>query len=159
MNCRQSQHLLSLERDNQLPAESRSALDGHLAGCGDCRQHRDELAAAAAAWKTNSARIETPDAKGEWNLLRARLARPDRVTVKRGIPAWGWFAGLGLPAALACLALFLVINQPISDAVESVQMAQAPARAEYVELGDDSASPVIYVDQQSGWLIVWAEGA
>ena len=32
-----------------------------------------------------------------------------------------------------------------------------PARAEYVELADANASPTVFVDDQSGLLVVWAE--
>ncbi|MEN9403282.1 MAG: hypothetical protein RL091_1985, partial [Verrucomicrobiota bacterium] len=32
----------------------------------------------------------------------------------------------------------------------------AVARAEYVEAGDVNASTMVYVDKESGWLVVWA---
>ncbi len=30
------------------------------------------------------------------------------------------------------------------------------ARADFVELTDGSATPLVYVDRESGWLVVWA---
>lgn len=154
MNCRQSQHLLSLDRDDRLPAESRTALDAHLAGCADCRRHRDALAASLTSLKAGDARIQTPDAKAEWLQLSARLDAPAHRPRRTFSP--GWLTALSAGGALAALALVSTLNQPAAPPA-GPQLAQAPARAEFVELGDETATPIIYVDQDSGWLIVWAE--
>lgn len=155
MNCRQSQHLLSLDRDDRLPAERRPALDAHLAGCPDCRRHRDALAAALDSLRTGDARIQTPDAKAEWLLLSAKLEAPSRQP-RRDINR-GWLKALTAGGAFAALALVFALNRPAATPT-GPQLVQAPAHAEFVELGDPEATTIVYVDQDSGWLIVWAEG-
>lgn len=160
MNCRQSLHLLSAERDASLSSGQRAALDAHLEQCTDCRQQQAALTAVIETLRTNDAQVEVPDAKAAWLQLRADLNTSRRTASaprRRFRP--GWLTVLGLPAALACIALAFILSHTPPDQPSASQVAQLPARAEYLELGDDAAIPVIYVDQQSGWLIVWAEGA
>jgi anti-sigma factor RsiW len=144
-----------------MPAERRPALDAHLAGCADCRRHHDELSAALASLKANDLRIQTPDAKAEWLLLSARLnqsAQPRPRTWRT--PDHKWAAIWSTGALAACLALAFLLNRGGHPGDETtLAQVPAPARADYVELGDATATPVVYLDQDTGWLIVWAEGA
>jgi anti-sigma factor RsiW len=162
MNCRDITPLLSAERDGPLDAAVRETLERHVAACPSCRHARAVLAEAAIAWREDAARASVPDPAGEWRMLRARLRADAPVGGEpRRLPAWLVHAGtIPLAAAAAWLAM-LALNPATPAPDQSVPArvalaAPAPARADYVETSGD-ASPLVYVDQESGWLIVWAE--
>lgn len=160
MNCRQAQHLLSRERDALLGPAERVALDAHLAECAGCRRIQSDLAAAAAAWRSADASVATPDPKAESLLLSATLDRQSRPSSRRTwrTPDHKWITIWSTGVMAAAIALTLIINRhPFRDGDDTVA-AVVSARADYVELGDETATPVVYVDEDSGWLIVWAEG-
>ncbi len=155
MNCRRSQRLLSLDRDEPMRAEHAATLDAHLTACADCRRHRDLLADAITGLRANQESIQTPDAQAEWRLLSATLDRPANPQRPRASRR-AWIAVWSTGAALAALAVAFV-SGPFDSAPPVA--ATTLARAEFVELGDATATPVVFVDHDSGWLIVWAEGA
>jgi hypothetical protein len=157
MNCQDATNLLFAERDRTLARIEREALDEHLAGCPDCKVLRAGLADAATAWRETSAATAVPDPGGEWRVLRERL-RPAPVA-SHGKPRHRrstWIAWTGLPLAAAAAVALVVWLQPRPFAPSSDPDVAATARAEFVEAGDRSAATVVYVDQESGWLIVWA---
>lgn len=148
MNCRDVQRLLSAERDGALTAPGRADLAGHMAECADCRQFQALLIETGESLRRAEARVQVPDEERAWQDIRReiRVIRP----AKAG--AWWrplrWAVPLGAAAAAAIVAWL-----PGDDefAVQSV------ARAEFVEVPND-ASSVVYVDDKSGWLVVWADG-
>lgn len=153
MNCRAATRHLAAERDAPLPASVQAGLEHHLATCPACARARAALAEAADAWRENTAHVTPPSPAAEWRELRASLhAAPPA----RRIPAWLFAAG-GLPlAAAAAWAVLLLARDPAPDSPSAALALQpAAARAEFIETGDDS-SPVVFLDQSSGWLIVWA---
>ncbi len=168
MNCRDTENLLFAERDGTLTSEQRAVLDRHVAECAGCRQLRDDLAAAAAAWRANTAAVKVPDADTEWRKLRAQLHGEEvRTPARRRLAPvillsenqkrnlfW-----LGAPlAAAAAVALTLFVQTsptPPARATTAAAPAAFTARAEYVEVSD-AASPLVYMDKESGWLVVWA---
>ena len=164
MNCRDVPPLLSAERDGPLDAAVRAALEQHVAACPSCRNTRAALAEAAEAWRSGTDHTPTPDPAGEWRTLRARIrstGTENNRPAPRPLAAWLLAAG-ALPFAaaavwLAILVLKPAVPAPAKSAPAVVALAApAPARADYVETPADS-SPVVYLDQESGWLIVWAE--
>ena len=50
------------------------------------------------------------------------------------------------------------VAMPPSPMATEVATAEV-ARADYVEAGDTNASTMVYVDKDSGWLVVWASDA
>lgn len=151
MNCRAATRHLAVERDAPLSASLQAGLERHLASCPECARVRAALAESADAWRQNTARVTPPSPAAEWRELRASLhAAPP----PRRIPAWLFAAG-GLPlAAAAAWGVLLALRPP--DPATEIALHPAAARAEFIETGDDS-SPVVFIDQSSGWLIVWAE--
>jgi hypothetical protein len=72
-------------------------------------------------------------------------------------PAWAAWTGLPLAAAAALALVFWAPDDAPTATGEDATFAEAaPAYAEFVEASDNAASTVVYVDQESGWLIVWA---
>ncbi|MBA3850326.1 MAG: hypothetical protein C0502_10095 [Opitutus sp.] len=148
MNCRQATPLLSAARDGALSPEQRAGLARHVAECAACRQLQAEFAAAMAALRTDAARAAVPDADEEWRLLRARLSAPAKRT--RRLAPVAWFT---LPlAAAAALALVFFAGRPAAPELDGVGLAQA----DFVEVADPSATPIVYTDRESGVLVIWA---
>lgn len=151
MNCRNAQDLLLAERDGVLTGEQRAALDAHVAACPACQRQRTAVGEAMEAVRAEWASAPLPDRDEAWQDLRVRLHPPAaRKTRRRGAPLL-W---LGAPLAAA---IALLLFRPVPPPVTAV-VAETPttASADYVELSDARATPMVYVDDDSGWLVVWA---
>jgi hypothetical protein len=106
------------------------------------------------------AAIPVPKADEAWRDLRSQLQQPAR---KRPMAPIIWF---GAPvAAAAALAIAFFITRP-APSEPSGELALTPvydssiiAGADYVEAGDPDASVMVFVDKESGWLVVWATDA
>lgn len=84
-------------------------------------------------------------AERAWRELRAKL--PERRRPGRPGPA-GWLAW-GLPAAAAAALAFVV-------AVQRPEEVDTPASVEYVDVPGSDAPTVVFLDDESGWLVVWS---
>ncbi len=153
MKCREIESLLLTERDGVLTSEQHAALAGHVAACPVCRQLRANLTEATLFLKTDAANVPVPDADQAWHELHARLhdtsARPAR---KRPLAPVIWF-GSSLAAAAALTFAYLYRKPPPMETV--ILDNDVVAEAEFVEAGDPNASTLVYVDKESGWLVVW----
>jgi predicted anti-sigma-YlaC factor YlaD len=152
MNCRSAQPLLSAERDGALAFRERADLEAHVAGCAECRRFQATLAATGEQLRAAAARVVVPDEVRAWQDIQReiRLSKPEAAR-----PWWNvvrWAVPLTGVAALAMVAFISPDLTDDDDAMPTV------ARAEYVEVGGD-ASSMVYVDDKSGWLVVWAEPA
>lgn len=154
MNCRDIEPLLLAERDGVLTSEQHTALAGHVAVCPACRQFRAALTEAALFLKTDAANVPVPDADQAWRELRPQLAgEKARPAKKRPLAPVIWF-GSTLAAAAALTFAFLSRQpQPMPTVILDNDVV---AEAEFVEAGDINASMMVYVDTESGWLVVWA---
>jgi anti-sigma factor RsiW len=157
MTCRDIEPLLLAERDGGLTTGQLAALAGHVASCPACRQRRADLTEAMLFLKTDAANVAVPEAGEEWREVRARLRTArDQPAKKRPLAPLVWF-GSSLAAA-AALTFVLVSRSP--QPVELVILDHdAVAEAEFVETGDRNASTLVYVDKESGWLVVWTTDA
>lgn len=158
MNCREAQDQIFAERDGAPDDSRRAALDGHVAHCADCRRIQDDLTATFALWRTRAESVTVPDAEREWHAVRRQI----RGGVEAGTSAttrsrwsFSWFA-VPLGAA-AALALALYVSPPRPDAVEPTDAALTHgASAESIDVPGSNASTMVFVDDKSGWLVVWA---
>jgi anti-sigma factor RsiW len=159
MKCRDIEPLLLAERDGVLTPKQHAELAAHVAGCPACRRARLNYGDAVTFLKTDAANVAVPDADKEWRTIRAQLhgetAKPVR---KRPLAPIIWFSA-PLAAAAALAFAFFVTKSPVPQ-TPSLTTPQAPAtevaRADFVEAGDANASTMVYVDKDSGWLVVWA---
>lgn len=151
MNCRASEPLILAERDGVLTSEQHAALTRHLATCPACRQLRDNLAEAMSAVRSDTANVPTPDVEAEWRAVQAKINAPasSQRTRRRAAPIIWLSAPLAAAAAIA-LAFLATRSIPGSS-------RDAVAQADFVEVADPAATPIVYADQESGWLVVWAE--
>ena len=174
MNCRHAQNELLAARDTPSGAASSSALTEHLQGCPDCQALQQQLAAATTAWRETEAQVIVPDAQQEWHAVRRRLRQNESAGTTT---AW-WRRTLQYTAPLAAAAAVALVvwtgrqdpaATPLVTPNATIEVAQTEdpwaefadhfayaANVEYVETENDEASPFVYVDDESGWLIVWA---
>lgn len=174
MNCRHAQDKLLAARDTPSGAAGSNALTEHLQGCPDCRALQQQLAAATSAWRETEAQVTVPDAQQEWHAVRRRLRQGKSAETT---PVW-WRRSLAYTAPLAAVAAVALVfwtGRPTPSVAPSlspettIEVAQTEdpwaefadhfayaANVEYVETENDEASPFVYVDDESGWLIVWA---
>ena len=158
MNCRDSESLILAERDGVLTPEQHAALSDHVAACPACRQLRISLSTALDSFQADVAAISVPDASETWRELQAKLHQPAR---KRPLAPVIWFSA-PLAAAAAVAIAFFAIRPAAPTAPDAIVLAQPLhdpsiiAGADFVEAGDPNAITLVYVDKESGWLVVWA---
>ena len=157
MNCREAQSQIFAERDGALDHTQRAALEGHVAQCGTCQRTRENLTAALAGWRNQASHAVVPDVEREWHAVRRQIRGGAEAGAERtSRPRRNLFTWLAVPlgaAAAIAVAMFITL-QP-----ESTLQAGAPARvahANSVEVRGDDAATVVFVDDKSGWLFVWA---
>ena len=159
MNCRDTELLILAERDSVLTSEQRASLSTHVAGCPRCRQLRSTLSEAMTGFRHDAATVAVPDAAEAWRELSAGLhetpAKPERK--RRPLAPINWF---GAPlAAAAAVSFAFFVGRPSAPTLSPSTSVAESARADYVEAGDVNASTMVYVDKDSGWLVVWAADA
>ena len=158
MNCRDIEPLLLAERDGVLTSKQHADLAAHVAGCPACRRERLIYGEAVTFLKTDAANVAVPDAEKEWRSIRSQLhAGGAKSAKKRPLAPLIWFSA-PLAAAAALAFAFFVTRPPVTQA-PSLTPQTSPtevARADFVEAGDTNASTMVYVDKDSGWLVVWA---
>lgn len=152
--CNEIERLLLSEPDGALTATELAELEAHVSGCEACRRQRNQLSTVSSSLKKSQAEVPIPSSREEWMTLRNRIHeergaerktnRWSRPWLRWGIPA----LSLGTAAAVACI---LYLRAPSPAPFSRVTIA----RAEYVQ-SENAASTLVYVDQESGWLIVWA---
>ena len=165
MNCRDIESLILAERDGALTKAQLAALSDHVAACPACLKLRRDLTSAIDAYKADVAAVAVPDADDAWRDLQTRLAKPAK---QRPLAPVIWF-GASLAAA-AAIAVALFVTRPLPSPTPSDELAVVTpppplhdpsviAGADFVEAGDPNASTLVYVDKESGWLVVWATDA
>jgi len=153
MNCHDIEALLLRESDHALSAAETALLDRHLSTCVACRERRTHLVIALDSYRTDAAVVPLPDVEAEWRTLQAKLtsAAPNPSRKRRLAPVI-WFAA-PLAAAAAIAFVLLRLNPPTK---ENPVPATEVAAADYVDAGETNAATMVYVDKDSGWLVVWA---
>lgn len=117
-----------------------------MAECAACQRWQVELARAMDAVRADAAAVPLPDVEAEWRRLQDRLAAPRR----RRLAPITW---IGLPlAAAAAIALAFFVTRPGPAGFASGGIASV----DYVEVAGRDATPVVYLDNDSGMLVVWA---
>jgi len=120
----------------------------HVAACPDCRRLQADLATMWATWRADTAQVAIPDEKAAWEELRPLLRQSAKRNPRRLAPLL-WISA---PLAAAAAFAFVLLN----PAVPTVNESAMAVHADYVEAGNPAASTLVYVDKESGWLVVWA---
>ena len=173
MNCQDAESQIFAARDTPLGAADAAVLKQHLQECTHCRRLAENLESAAAAWRQKDQSVTPPDAQQEWHAVRRRIRSGEGAPLaSTGLPSWGRLLRLAVPLAAAFAVAIGIstrsIHQPISlptTTIASVDWSHFDdhfnnyARVEYIETDNIDVSPYVYVDEESGWLIVWASDA
>jgi Putative zinc-finger len=156
MNCRDIEPLFSAERDGMLTSDQRASLERHVAACPACQQLHLRLTDAMTAFRADAANVAVPDIEEEWLKIRSALnSKSVKPLKKRPLAPVIWF-GAPLAAAAALAFAFFSPQQQTKPTGDPLPVSAEIAQAEYVEAGDTDASTLVYVDKESGWLVVWA---
>ncbi len=151
MNCREAQDQILSGREPSPGDSSTGALAQHLATCAGCRRMQADLTAALASWRREAAVVRVPDAEREWHAVRRRIRQGATESPRWSRSLLAWIA-VPLGAAAALAFAFFVEPAP-TFAAEQI------AHVDAVEAPGNNASTMVFVDDQSGWLIVWASDA
>lgn len=167
MNCRDIESLILAERDGPLSASDSTVLSDHVAACASCQRFRSGVTAALAAYRESSRAAPVPEFDAAWRDLRARREAAGR-TKRSPLAPVIWFAAPLAAAAALAIGLFVARPLPSSVPLAASTVAVVPpppppvedssiiAGADFVEAGNPNASTIVYVDKDSGWLVVWA---
>jgi|UniRef100_UPI00404B735C hypothetical protein len=162
MTCKATEILLLRDMDNNVSIAERAELEGHLASCPACRSFDSALHAVSSSVCAEIKSIDIPDADQVWSEIQARMDSPSPIPNKqvRLFPSRLWWS---VPlAAAAALAFVFITPSSESNATDSnvaVNSERIITQADYVESGDPNASTMVYVDKESGWLVVWASAS
>lgn len=153
MNCRTAQRLISAERDGVLSLSERTSLEAHVAGCAACSRAREALATAAAAWIGADRTVKTPDVERAWQDIRREMRASQERKTRPALSWWARALWAGVPAVGAAAVALMVFNGrpgPVDPE------AAAATWAEFVEVDGTASDAVVFVDETSGWVVVWA---
>ena len=156
MNCRDLESLLLTEKDGVLTTAQHATLEQHVATCPTCGALRESLAEVTTAFRAEVASVAVPDSDAEWQIVQARLAEvAAQPAKKRPLAPVIWFGAPLAAAAAVAFTFFIQSRTPWSQDPKSETPAEV-ASADFVESGNADASTMVYVDKDSGWLVVWA---
>jgi anti-sigma factor RsiW len=150
MNCNQAEKALSRYLDGELPAGEVADLEQHLASCSSCRETADEWQGYGETLRADAPE-RTPDPTKAWHDIRRSLRNRENPITPTTSRPW-WIRPLPWTGAAATVALFTIGYffgfSPSSEFPKGNTV-------EYVDTDLPGASTVVYVDDETGWNIVW----
>ncbi len=150
MNCKQAQEWISRDIDGELHTADQEILTQHLIQCPDCRQIRDHWMKASQLLK-QTAQVKIPDAEETWQEIRSQLNQPKIASQSNLLPFPSIIRWVSAAAAIIAISLgirFLLQEPPLETYAFQNEV-------EFVETDIPDSSPAVYVDDESGWTIVW----
>ncbi|MBE36899.1 MAG: hypothetical protein CMI16_15320 [Opitutaceae bacterium] len=154
MNCQTAQDELLRVADDGLAATQQTALKAHVESCATCQQYAESLNSLSELLQHDAKSVSVPDADQMWRDISARLNTAEKQQSKsRTIAPIIW---LTAPlAAAAALAFTFIPHQ--SDETAPAIAGNNIVQVDYVEIEDPDSTAMVYVDKESGWLVVWAD--
>lgn len=140
--------------DGELSAEEAQAVNTLLRNDTEASQYRAQIEAMRKALAASAPPI--PDLDQEWRSLEEKLksnsdANEDKPEPVKAIVFPIWASGL---AAVLAVGLFFAAYMKSPTTSGPLEVAQQEP-IELIETTIENASPVIYVDETSGWTVVW----
>ena len=154
MNCTDAEQLLSRYLDDELGAADIESLEEHLASCAHCAEAHKSWSSYGELLRS-SVTVGAQDqgaANAAWRQIRDKLGDQD-VATGNIVPVW--IVNMRILSALA--AVFVISIGVYLGRVSKVQgrtVAQAET-VEYFETDLPDASPLLYIDDDVGWTVVW----
>jgi anti-sigma factor RsiW len=154
MNCHIAQDQLLRAADGSLAATQQTALNAHVKSCATCQHFAESLNSLPELLRQDAKSVSVPDADQMWNDVSAWLNAPEEQQSKsRKIAPIIWLAA---PLAAAAALVFAFLPQQ-SDNTAPVIAGANIVQVDYVEIEDPDSTAMVYVDKESGWLVVWAD--
>lgn len=130
--------------DGELNTEDCTAVEGWLATCPEARAHLAEIQALSD--RVTPIEMPIPDVETEWGKVRQSIEAPSNV--------------LSFPRKLGAIAAVLIVGAVawFSFNADQTQGTEANYLAENVEMVEtelEGATPIVYIDEESGWTVVW----
>lgn len=154
MNCRRAQRWLSKQLDGALDARRARSLAEHVEACPTCRAFREQCLLLRTMAREAA---PAPDLSAEamWAEVRRRIYG-ESATVAED---FGWKWNVWIPVAAAAILFVTVFGGAVA-----LWRAQKPlpgsalascAQVEWVETGLSGATPMVYRDEETGWVVIW----
>lgn len=173
MNRRDAESLIFAARDAELSAADAARLEQYLAEHPNDRKLAADYETVVQAWRQADQQVAVPNPTTEWHAIRRRIRNSDTKTSASGggLPSWSRLLRFATPLAAAAALVIALLPDPETSAPATISgptsIAQVDwsdfeehfvlaAHAEYVETDNVESSPFVYLDEESGWLIVWA---
>jgi len=154
MNCRIIQDNLTHAADGGLSASQQATVAAHVKSCAACRQFAEKLDAIPELLQNEADSVSLPAADEMWDEISAKLNTPhEQPTKSRKVAPIIW---LTAPLAAAAALFFTFLPQQ-KNAAAPLIAASDMVQVDYVEIEDPDSTAMVYVDKQSGWLVVWAD--
>lgn len=156
MNCQTSQEQLLRAQDGLLPQQQQPGLDAHLSACPACREFQASLEQVAAGIKNEAASVPVPEFDETWKNIQSRLHTPEATKpISKRVAPIIWITA---PLAAAAALVFAFLPGQSTSEFPSLSVSETSiTQVDYVETDDPNATTMVYVDKQSGWLVVWAD--
>ena len=152
MKCDRAEKLLSASLDGELDAQDLLPLRDHLDRCPRCRAARMEWQSYGEHLKSAPLPI-TPGLKGAWNDIRQRMRQDEKP--RRWKPAYPFPMYWVSAAALLVVTMGIFFLYPGDPAPTDSKIFAMAENVEFVETSIPGATPVVYMDDASGWTVVW----
>ena len=136
--------------DNELPASEAAKMTARVEADPEARAFVEDLRRTREV--LSSAHIRTSTREAPWESVQARMDQPDPQYGNRLIT---FPQALTAVAALLLLSLILYVPSR-TPAPQGIQETDGLDSAVYlVETDLENATPIVYIDQPSGWTLVW----
>lgn len=154
MNCHSAQDQLLRAADGGLSAQQKNALTAHIESCAECGHFAESLDTIPSLLHRESESVPVPNAHDLWSEISSQLNSPEEQTNKpRKIAPIIWITA-PIAAAATLLLAFLPLRQ---NDIVPVTTENNIVQVNYVEIEDPDSTAMVYVDKESGWLVVWAD--
>ena len=156
MNCRIIQDNLTHAADGVLSASQQATVAAHVKSCAACRQFTEKLDAIPKLLQNEVDSVSLPDADEMWDKISAKLNTTNEQPTKSKSRKVAPIIWLTAPLAAAAALFFAFLPQQKNEAAPIIA-ASDMVLVDYVEIEDPDSTAMLYVDKQSGWLVVWAD--
>ncbi len=151
MNCAEAEQKLSALLDDEIAESDRLQMQEHLAECAACREQLEEWREYGSLLRASPV-PKNVDSTGAWAEIRERIDE-ERSSTRSSIPGGGNLVWSGAAAAL--LVFSTGVYFWISNRTDEQEIEYGITRVEYVETEIPDATPVVYVDSETGLTIIW----
>jgi anti-sigma factor RsiW len=159
MNREKAEELLSRAIDGELTPTEVNLL-------AEYRRSHPELDEVEAAWREAGRHLSEPVAlpvtpEAAWQDVRRRIRLARDVEEDRRAPVFGWrlrWAASIMVLTLLVLSGVAVLQLRRGTAPALAHEAEQGTQVEFVETDLPGASPMVYEDAETGWVVIWVAG-